>query len=207
MLPSTCPLVPSLPYPVPPPPTPAIISLCKRFSSVASIWNVKQSITAQPSSLGPPAGQPDNEFSPLQQGRSKSKQQFPCQPSTDGPLRGNAAVLCLQVKELTKYLDPSGLGVISFEDFHRGIRAIRNGGELGAAVLLLGHAVLCIWGAAGSDCSWEGQRAPRTAPLLPLGCSQGGTVMLAGWLKGGGGKETQTNSETTPKTTEASLNV
>ncbi|NXM87986.1 RFIP3 protein, partial [Oenanthe oenanthe] len=32
-----------------------------------------------------------------------------------------------QVKELTKYLDPSGLGVISFEDFHRGIRAIRNG--------------------------------------------------------------------------------
>uniref|UniRef100_A0A8C3Q0F7 RAB11 family interacting protein 3 n=1 Tax=Chrysolophus pictus TaxID=9089 RepID=A0A8C3Q0F7_CHRPC len=36
-------------------------------------------------------------------------------------------LLCLQVKELTKYLDPSGLGVISFEDFHRGIRAIRNG--------------------------------------------------------------------------------
>ncbi|OXB60073.1 hypothetical protein ASZ78_000976 [Callipepla squamata] len=32
-----------------------------------------------------------------------------------------------QVKDLTKYLDPSGLGVISFEDFHRGIRAIRNG--------------------------------------------------------------------------------
>ncbi|KAI1233909.1 Rab11 family-interacting protein 3, partial [Lamprotornis superbus] len=32
-----------------------------------------------------------------------------------------------QVKELTKYLDPSGLGVISFEDFHRGIRAIKNG--------------------------------------------------------------------------------
>ncbi|KAI6076736.1 Peroxisomal 2,4-dienoyl-CoA reductase [Aix galericulata] len=38
------------------------------------------------------------------------------------------------VKDLTKYLDPSGLGVISFEDFHRGIRAIRNGGESGAAV-------------------------------------------------------------------------
>ncbi|KAM9016017.1 rab11 family-interacting protein 3 isoform 1-T1 [Ara ararauna] len=32
-----------------------------------------------------------------------------------------------QVKDLTKYLDPSGLGVISFEDFHRGIQAIRNG--------------------------------------------------------------------------------
>ncbi|XP_010001127.1 PREDICTED: rab11 family-interacting protein 3 [Chaetura pelagica] len=31
------------------------------------------------------------------------------------------------VKDLTKYLDPSGLGVISFEDFHRGIRAIKNG--------------------------------------------------------------------------------
>nr|XP_009940204.1 PREDICTED: rab11 family-interacting protein 3 [Opisthocomus hoazin] len=33
----------------------------------------------------------------------------------------------MQVKDLTKYLDPSGLGVISFEDFHRGIRAIKNG--------------------------------------------------------------------------------
>lgn len=43
-------------------------------------------------------------------------------------------LLCLQVKDLTKYLDPSGLGVISFEDFHRGIRAIKNGGEF-AAVL------------------------------------------------------------------------
>ncbi|NXJ69992.1 RFIP3 protein, partial [Rostratula benghalensis] len=32
-----------------------------------------------------------------------------------------------QVKDLMKYLDPSGLGVISFEDFHRGIRAIKNG--------------------------------------------------------------------------------
>lgn len=35
-----------------------------------------------------------------------------------------------QVKDLTKFLDPSGLGVISFEDFHRGISAISNGGEL-----------------------------------------------------------------------------
>lgn len=52
-------------------------------------------------------------------------------------------LLCLQVKELTKYLDPSGLGVISFEDFHRGIRAIRNGGELGA-VLPMGPAVLWV---------------------------------------------------------------
>ncbi|XP_029413566.1 rab11 family-interacting protein 3 isoform X8 [Nannospalax galili] len=32
-----------------------------------------------------------------------------------------------QVKDLTQYLDPSGLGVISFEDFHQGIMAIRNG--------------------------------------------------------------------------------
>ncbi|XP_066131524.1 rab11 family-interacting protein 3 isoform X3 [Saccopteryx bilineata] len=32
-----------------------------------------------------------------------------------------------QVKDLTKYLDPSGLGVITFEDFYRGILAIRNG--------------------------------------------------------------------------------
>ncbi|XP_045639881.1 rab11 family-interacting protein 3 [Ursus americanus] len=32
-----------------------------------------------------------------------------------------------QVKDLTKYLDPCGLGVISFEDFYRGIAAIRNG--------------------------------------------------------------------------------
>uniref|UniRef100_A0A8C0K7V9 Rab11 family-interacting protein 3 n=1 Tax=Canis lupus dingo TaxID=286419 RepID=A0A8C0K7V9_CANLU len=32
-----------------------------------------------------------------------------------------------QVKDLTKYLDPGGLGVISFEDFYRGIAAIRNG--------------------------------------------------------------------------------
>ncbi|XP_058426468.1 rab11 family-interacting protein 3 isoform X1 [Diceros bicornis minor] len=36
-----------------------------------------------------------------------------------------------QVKDLTKYLDPSGLGVISFEDFYRGITAIRNGGSDG----------------------------------------------------------------------------
>uniref|UniRef100_A0A8C5EGL0 Rab11 family-interacting protein 3-like n=1 Tax=Gouania willdenowi TaxID=441366 RepID=A0A8C5EGL0_GOUWI len=33
-----------------------------------------------------------------------------------------------QVKDLTKFLDPSCLGVISFEDFHRGITAISNGG-------------------------------------------------------------------------------
>ncbi|XP_073915892.1 rab11 family-interacting protein 3 isoform X5 [Castor canadensis] len=32
-----------------------------------------------------------------------------------------------QVKDLTQYLDPSGLGAISFEDFHQGIMAIRNG--------------------------------------------------------------------------------
>ncbi|XP_030882601.1 rab11 family-interacting protein 3-like, partial [Leptonychotes weddellii] len=34
-----------------------------------------------------------------------------------------------QVKDLTKYLDPGGLGVVSFEDFYRGITAIRNGGQ------------------------------------------------------------------------------
>lgn len=33
------------------------------------------------------------------------------------------------MKDLTKYLDPSGLGVISFEDFYQGITAIRNGGQ------------------------------------------------------------------------------
>ncbi|XP_064334334.1 rab11 family-interacting protein 3 isoform X4 [Camelus dromedarius] len=32
-----------------------------------------------------------------------------------------------QVTDLTRYLDPSGLGVISFEDFYRGITAIRSG--------------------------------------------------------------------------------
>ncbi|KAM6424131.1 rab11 family-interacting protein 3 isoform 2-T2 [Liasis olivaceus] len=32
-----------------------------------------------------------------------------------------------QVKDLIKFLDPTGLGVISFEDFRRGISAIRNG--------------------------------------------------------------------------------
>ncbi|XP_033285213.1 rab11 family-interacting protein 3 isoform X6 [Orcinus orca] len=34
-----------------------------------------------------------------------------------------------QVKDLTRYLDPSGLGVISFEDFYQGITAIRNGAD------------------------------------------------------------------------------
>lgn len=33
-----------------------------------------------------------------------------------------------QVKELTKYLDPAGLGVIGFDDFCRGIAAIKNNG-------------------------------------------------------------------------------
>ncbi|KPP67312.1 hypothetical protein Z043_114114 [Scleropages formosus] len=33
------------------------------------------------------------------------------------------------VKDLTRFLDPSGLGVISFEDFYRGISAISNGGS------------------------------------------------------------------------------
>uniref|UniRef100_A0A8D2L3S1 Rab11 family-interacting protein 3 n=1 Tax=Varanus komodoensis TaxID=61221 RepID=A0A8D2L3S1_VARKO len=32
-----------------------------------------------------------------------------------------------QVKDLTRFLDPAGLGVISFEDFYRGISAIRSG--------------------------------------------------------------------------------
>ncbi|XP_074202778.1 rab11 family-interacting protein 3 isoform X1 [Camelus bactrianus] len=34
-----------------------------------------------------------------------------------------------QVTDLTRYLDPSGLGVISFEDFYRGITAIRSGAD------------------------------------------------------------------------------
>ncbi|XP_077101494.1 rab11 family-interacting protein 3 isoform X2 [Siphateles boraxobius] len=34
-----------------------------------------------------------------------------------------------QVRDLTRFLDPSGLGVISFEDFHRGISAISNEGS------------------------------------------------------------------------------
>ncbi|ELW67756.1 Rab11 family-interacting protein 3 [Tupaia chinensis] len=40
-------------------------------------------------------------------------------------------VISGKVKGLTRYLDPSGLGVISFEDFHQGITAIRNGGSDG----------------------------------------------------------------------------
>lgn len=45
-------------------------------------------------------------------------------------IRFEFCVTCIfQVKDLTKFLDPSGLGVISFEDFHRGISAISNGGE------------------------------------------------------------------------------
>lgn len=44
-------------------------------------------------------------------------------------LKGPSWLSLLQVKDLTKFLDPSGLGVISFEDFHRGISAISNGGE------------------------------------------------------------------------------
>ncbi|XP_033962909.1 rab11 family-interacting protein 3 isoform X3 [Pseudochaenichthys georgianus] len=42
--------------------------------------------------------------------------------------RGPAMTESHIVKDLTKFLDPSGLGVISFEDFHRGITAISNGG-------------------------------------------------------------------------------
>jgi hypothetical protein len=41
----------------------------------------------------------------------------------------NILIWPLQVKDLTQYLDPSGLGAISFEDFHQGIMAIRNGGQ------------------------------------------------------------------------------
>uniref|UniRef100_A0A8C9NGK2 RAB11 family interacting protein 3 n=1 Tax=Serinus canaria TaxID=9135 RepID=A0A8C9NGK2_SERCA len=61
-----------------------------------------------------------------------------CQPSLSGKKERRKFLLISSpltelesagrwVKDLTKYLDPSGLGVISFEDFHRGIRAIRNG--------------------------------------------------------------------------------
>lgn len=49
-------------------------------------------------------------------------------------------LVLFQVKDLTKFLDPSGLGVISFEDFYRGISAISNGGESLDAVF----KVVCV---------------------------------------------------------------
>ncbi|XP_077774563.1 rab11 family-interacting protein 3 isoform X6 [Podarcis muralis] len=45
-----------------------------------------------------------------------------------------------QVKDLTKFLDPAGLGVISFEDFYRGISAIRNGAVPDSQLCTMGYA-------------------------------------------------------------------
>ncbi|XP_060116806.1 rab11 family-interacting protein 3 isoform X1 [Heteronotia binoei] len=44
-----------------------------------------------------------------------------------------------QVKDLTKFLDPAGLGVISFEDFYRGITAIRNGADPDSQLCTMGY--------------------------------------------------------------------
>ncbi|XP_061455319.1 rab11 family-interacting protein 3 isoform X3 [Rhineura floridana] len=44
-----------------------------------------------------------------------------------------------QVKDLTKFLDPAGLGVISFEDFCRGISAIRNGADPDNQLCTMGY--------------------------------------------------------------------
>ncbi|XP_062998979.1 rab11 family-interacting protein 3 [Elgaria multicarinata webbii] len=44
-----------------------------------------------------------------------------------------------QVKDLTKFLDPAGLGVISFEDFYRGISAIRSGGDPDNQLCTMGY--------------------------------------------------------------------
>nr|XP_056722242.1 rab11 family-interacting protein 3 [Euleptes europaea] len=44
-----------------------------------------------------------------------------------------------QVKDLTKFLDPTGLGVISFEDFYRGITAIRNGADPDSQLCTMGY--------------------------------------------------------------------
>nr|XP_034986961.1 rab11 family-interacting protein 3 isoform X6 [Zootoca vivipara]XP_034986962.1 rab11 family-interacting protein 3 isoform X6 [Zootoca vivipara] len=45
-----------------------------------------------------------------------------------------------QVKDLTQFLDPAGLGVISFEDFYRGISAIRNGAVPDSQLCTMGYA-------------------------------------------------------------------
>src|SRR4029434_5133181 len=59
----------------------------------------------------------------------KALQRFCCSGISDSCVCVCVCVcVCLQVKDLTRFLDPSGLGVISFEDFHRGITAISNGG-------------------------------------------------------------------------------
>ncbi|XP_077173060.1 rab11 family-interacting protein 3 isoform X1 [Paroedura picta] len=44
-----------------------------------------------------------------------------------------------QVEDLTKFLDPAGLGVISFEDFYRGISAIRNGADPDGQLCAMGY--------------------------------------------------------------------
>lgn len=49
-----------------------------------------------------------------------------------------------QVKDLTRFLDPSGLGVISFEDFHRGISAISGEGTVQTFTVNLKICNYCI---------------------------------------------------------------
>ncbi|XP_066496666.1 rab11 family-interacting protein 3 isoform X2 [Tiliqua scincoides] len=44
-----------------------------------------------------------------------------------------------QVKDLTKFLDPAGLGVISFEDFYQGILAIRNEADPDSQLCSMGY--------------------------------------------------------------------
>ncbi|XP_044289518.1 rab11 family-interacting protein 3 isoform X2 [Varanus komodoensis] len=44
-----------------------------------------------------------------------------------------------QVKDLTRFLDPAGLGVISFEDFYRGISAIRSGADPDNQLCAMGY--------------------------------------------------------------------
>ncbi|XP_062820263.1 rab11 family-interacting protein 3 isoform X2 [Anolis carolinensis] len=44
-----------------------------------------------------------------------------------------------QVKDLTRFLDPAGLGVISFEDFYRGISAIRSGADPDNPLCAMGY--------------------------------------------------------------------
>ncbi|XP_034986963.1 rab11 family-interacting protein 3 isoform X7 [Zootoca vivipara] len=51
-----------------------------------------------------------------------------------------ARIQTRRVKDLTQFLDPAGLGVISFEDFYRGISAIRNGAVPDSQLCTMGYA-------------------------------------------------------------------
>lgn len=71
----------------------------------------------------------------------------------------------LQVTDLTRYLDPSGLGVISFEDFYRGIEAIRNGGE--SPTPFLGPSPPPPCSRPPAPAPLLSFRPPPTLPLMP----------------------------------------